>query len=172
MPLHDTNMLPKFVRNMDAMSDLLEAEQQLLDEIEKVLQELLKEIALIDNRTINRDKLKELLFLFTERDGVITEDSEQLTIKIRVFIDNLVPDISYQKKLEKYIPAHLRVLYEHWASCQMKAKMMMGITTVKYIHLKYGPIMQMGEISKGTSMNIRATSLKCVMVLFVPEGRG
>ncbi len=109
MLLNNEQMLPERVRNMRQMKDLLNAEDILLAEIEKIIDEMYQRASLLHEELINEAWLESKLF---ERTGAETEVigyAEKLLAEIILNVSELqhidMPDI--RKFLDKWVPAHL-----------------------------------------------------------------
>ena len=58
MPLLDKNMLPKLVRTMEPMDDLLRAEQVVLEFLELYIQQLLADASVNNNRPLTKEAVE------------------------------------------------------------------------------------------------------------------
>ena len=83
MSLTDKNMLPKRVREMAQMADLLQAEQLMLDRLYAVLQELLAQGSINNNTTLTKPELERICTLLTGCRCRVDEFAEKLTIQDR-----------------------------------------------------------------------------------------
>lgn len=119
MPLNNNQMLPARVRDMRQMKDVLNAEDIILAEIEKIIDEMYQRTSLLHEETINEEWLESKL---SERTGAgvdVTGYAEQLLTEIVLNVSELqhidMPDV--RKFLNKWVPAHLmykiRLLLEY-----------------------------------------------------------
>lgn len=109
MSLNNNQMLPARVRDMRQMKDVLNAEDIILTEIERIIDEMYQRTSLLHEEIINEEWLKRKL---SERTGAgvdVTGYAEQLLAEIVLNVSKLqhidMPDV--RKFLNKWVPAHL-----------------------------------------------------------------
>lgn len=109
MSLNNSQMLPARVRNMRQMKDVLNAEDIILAEIERIIDEMYQRASLLHEELINEEWLENKL---SERTGAGVEVigyAEKLLTEIILNVSELqhidMPDI--RKFLDKWVPAHL-----------------------------------------------------------------
>lgn len=64
MPLDDIFMLPKRVRTMEQMADLLQAERLMIERLEAVLAEMTRQGSINNNTPLTKQRLEEIASLF------------------------------------------------------------------------------------------------------------
>ena len=109
MSLNNSQMLPARVRNMRQMNDVLNAEDIILAEIERIIDEMCQRASLLHEELINEEWLENKL---SERTGAgvdVTGYAEKLLAEIVLDVSELqhidMPDV--RKFLDKWVPAHL-----------------------------------------------------------------
>lgn len=109
MSLNNSQMLPARVRNMRQMNDVLNAEDIILAEIERIIDEMYQRASLLHEELINEEWLENKL---SERTGAgidVTGYAEKLLTEIVLDVSELqhidIPDV--RKFLDKWVPAHL-----------------------------------------------------------------
>ena len=109
MSLNNSQMLPARVRNMRQMNDVLNAEDIILAEIERIIDEMYQRASLLHEELINEEWLENKL---SERTGAgvdVTGYAEKLLAEIVLDVSELqhidMPDV--RKFLDKWVPAHL-----------------------------------------------------------------
>lgn len=109
MSLNNNQMLPARVRNMRQMKDVLNAEDIILAEIERIIDEMYQRASLLHEELINEEWLENKL---SERTGAGVEVigyAEKLLTEIILNVSELqhidMPDV--RKFLDKWVPAHL-----------------------------------------------------------------
>ena len=125
MSLLDNFMLPKKVREMAQMADLLQAEQLMLDRLYAVLQELLAQGGINNNTTLTKPELERICTLLTGCRCRVDEFADRLTIHICVYRNNGRP-VSIRALIDgikALIPAHLKydIVMELMANVDVKA---------------------------------------------------
>lgn len=109
MPLNNNQMLPARVRNMRQMNDVLNAEDIILADIERIIDEMYQRASLLHEELINEEWLENKL---SERTGAgvdVTGYAEKLLAEIVLDVSEVqhidMPDV--RKFLDKWVPAHL-----------------------------------------------------------------
>lgn len=110
MPLDDINMLPKRVRTMEQMADLLQAEKQMFDRLYREIYEMFSQGSINNNVTLTKPRLEYISSLFAENPCRVDEYSECLTIHIVVLRNSGRPTSikALIDGVDVLIPAHLR----------------------------------------------------------------
>ena len=110
MSLNSEQMLPARVRKMRQMEDLLNVEDIILAEIERIIDEMYGAAALLHEELVNEAWLKEKLDARTGADTTVEADADKLLATITLDISKIVgvdmKDI--RAFLDKWLPAHLR----------------------------------------------------------------
>lgn len=110
MPLNSEQMLPARVRKMRQMEDLLNVEDIILIEIERIIDEMYGAAALLHEELVNEAWLKEKLDARTGADTTVEADADKLLATITLDVSKIVgvdmKDI--RAFLDKWLPAHLR----------------------------------------------------------------
>lgn len=110
MSLNSEQMLPARVRKMRQMEDLLNVEDIILVEIERIIDEMYGAAALLHEELVNEDWLKEKLDARTGADTTVKADADKLLTTITLDVSKIVgvdmKDI--RAFLDKWLPAHLR----------------------------------------------------------------
>lgn len=110
MSLNSEQMLPARVRKMRQMEDLLNVEDIILAEIERIIDEMYGAAALLHEELVNEAWLKEKLDARTEADTKVEADADKLLATITLDVSKIVgvdmKDI--RAFLDKWLPAHLR----------------------------------------------------------------
>ncbi len=84
MPLDDIFMLPKRVRTMEQMADLLQAEKLMVERLEAVLAEMVRQGSINNNTPLTKERLEEIAALFANNPCRVDEYPDELTIHIVV----------------------------------------------------------------------------------------
>ena len=110
MSLNSEQMLPARVRKMRQMEDLLNVEDVILIEIERIIDEMYGAAALLHEELVNEAWLKEKLDARTGADTTVEADADKLLATITLDVSKIVgvdmKDI--RAFLDKWLPAHLR----------------------------------------------------------------
>ena len=110
MSLNSEQMLPARVRKMRQMEDLLNVEDIILIEIERIIDERYGAAALLHEELVNEAWLKEKLDARTGADTTVETDADKLLAMITLDVSKIVgvdmKDI--RAFLDKWLPAHLR----------------------------------------------------------------
>ena len=110
MSLNSEQMLPARVRKMRQMEDLLNVEDIILAEIERIIDEMYVAAALLHEELVNEAWLKEKLDARTGADTTVKADADKLLATITLDVSKIVgvdmKDI--RAFLDKWLPAHLR----------------------------------------------------------------
>ena len=110
MSLNSEQMLPTRVRKMRQMEDLLNVEDIILIEIERIIDEMYGAAALLHEELVNEAWLKEKLDARTGADTTVEADADKLLAMITLDVSKIVgvdmKDI--RAFLDKWLPAHLR----------------------------------------------------------------
>ena len=109
MSLNNSQMLPARVRNMRQMNDVLNAEDIILAEIERIIDEMYQRASLLHEELINEEWLENKLSERTGAEVDVTGYAEKLLAEIVLSVGELqhidIPDV--RKFLDKWLPAHL-----------------------------------------------------------------
>lgn len=109
MSLNNDQMLPARVRNMRQMHDVLNAEDIILAEIERTIDEMYQRASLLHEEIINEEWLENKLSEKTGAGVDVTGYAERLLAEIVLNVSELqhidMPDV--RKFLNKWVPAHL-----------------------------------------------------------------
>lgn len=110
MSLNSEQMLPARVRKMRQMEDLLNVEDIILIEIERIIDEMYGAAALLHEELVNEAWLKEKLDARTGADTTVETDADKRLAMITLDVSKIVgvdmKDI--RAFLDKWLPAHLR----------------------------------------------------------------
>lgn len=110
MSLNSEQMLPARVRKMRQMEDLLNVEDIILAEIERIIDEMYGAAALLHEELVNEAWLKEKLDARTGADTTVEADADKLLATITLDVSKIVgvdmKDI--RVFFDKWLPAHLR----------------------------------------------------------------
>ena len=110
MSLNSEQMLPARVRKMRQMEDLLNVEDIILIEIERIIDEMYGAAALLHEELVNEAWLKEKLDARTGADTTVEADADKLLATITLDVSKIVgvdmKDI--RAFLDNWLPAHLR----------------------------------------------------------------
>lgn len=110
MSLNSEQMLPARVRKMRQMEDLLNVEDIILAEIERIIDEMYGAAAMLHEELVNEAWLKEKLDARTGADTKVEADADKLLATITLDVSKIVgvdmKDI--RAFLDKWLPAHLR----------------------------------------------------------------
>ncbi len=109
MSLNNSQMLPARIRNMRQMNEVLNAEDIILAEIERIIDEMYQRASLLHEELVNEEWLENKL---SERTGAgvkVTGYAEKLLAEIVLNVSELhhidMPDV--RGFLNKWVPAHL-----------------------------------------------------------------
>lgn len=112
MAINEERMLPRRMRTMDQMEDLLQAEQIILDTIIKVIEEIEESLEEIREETLTVERLISIAQILSRTSCAVEEYPEN--VKIRLIFEQLVGFHSrIQRKLLDLIPAHLEVVFAY-----------------------------------------------------------
>lgn len=120
MSLNNGQMLPGQVRKMRQMNELLDAEDGILDEFEKVLEEMYQRASFLHEELINEKWLEEKLHNITGGTADVKKKAGELFVEIAISKGNLstVDADDVISFLNKWLPAHLAysIVYEKMLS--------------------------------------------------------
>lgn len=110
MSLNSEQMLPARVRKMRQMEDLLNVEDIILAEIERIIDEMYGAAALLHEELVNEAWLKEKLDARTGADTTVEADADKLLATITLDVSKIlgVDMKDIRAFLDKWLPAHLR----------------------------------------------------------------
>lgn len=112
MAINEKRMLPRRMRTMYQMEELLQAEQIILDIIIKVMEEIEESLEEIREETLTVERLISIAQILSRTSCVVEEYPEN--VKIRLIFEQLVGFHSrIQRKLLDLIPAHLEVVFAY-----------------------------------------------------------
>lgn len=174
MSLLDHNMLPAQVRTMKPMDDLLQAEQAMLDVIAGIIDDLMADAILASAVTVTPDYLKQVITAIFKLDCTIMEYPEELTIKIWLHatgqeLENPLPQI---KKSNRFIPAHLKVLYEYVSKRLLSGKIYAAAPRADYIELSVPAVPMNSFIRQEIHLGLAAPLLQYIEVVYPTERTG
>lgn len=118
MSLNNHQMLPMRTRNMRQMTDVLNAEDVVLGEIEKIINEMYGRALLLHEELVNEEWLQEKLEALTGGIVHVAKTEGMLHIGITVNVGKLQGTEEEKRKtvvfINKWLPAHLAydVVYE------------------------------------------------------------
>lgn len=109
MSLNNSQMLPARSRDMRQMKDVLNAEDIILAEIERMIDEMYQRASLLHEELINEEWLENKLTEKTGAEADVTGYAQKLLAEIILNVSELqhidLPDV--RKFLNKWMPAHL-----------------------------------------------------------------
>ncbi len=109
MPLNNEHMLPAKCRSMRQMNELLDSEDIILAEIERIIDEMYERASMLHEELVNEAWLEKKLTEMTSAGVEVTAFAEELMVRIVFDVSQLysiyVPDA--RKFLDKWLPAHL-----------------------------------------------------------------
>ncbi len=122
MSLNDNHMLPAKIRNMRQMGDILNAEEIILGELEKIIDGMYERAFILHEETINEKWLEEKLGQVIEGIVEVEKRKNRLHIDISIIIEQLTytEEKTVIDFLEKWLPAHLAysVIYGEYFKAQ------------------------------------------------------
>lgn len=110
MSLNSESMLPKRVRMMRQMEELLNAEDLVLAELERIIDGMYREASLIQEELVNEEWLERHLLELTGSQTKVTGDAQNLMVNVQFDLsDQDALDLkSIRDFLHKWLPAHLQ----------------------------------------------------------------
>lgn len=110
MSLNNEQMLPARVRKMRQMEDLLNAEDIILAEIERIIEAMYQEAAMLHEELVNEEWLEKKLLELTGSQTKVTGDAWKLLVDILMDVSEMGdPDLQEVRRfLNKWLPAHLQ----------------------------------------------------------------
>lgn len=157
MPLTDAQMLPRRVRTMEPMADLLQAEEKMIERLMAAIAELQVQASINNNRTITKAWLEQLATIVSGAPSHVVE-YEDVTIDIVVSRNSSSPagPKAIHDGLDYIIPAHLKynIIYRYVEAAMAIMPMRHGCG-VRMKVLPYRPekVQQAGEVN--TSIHIK-----------------
>ena len=110
MSLNNEQMLPARVRKMRQMEELLNAEDIILGEIERIIEAMYQEAAMLHEELVNEGWLEKRLLELTGSQAKVTGDAWKLLVDILMDVSEM-GDLALQEVrrfLDKWLPAHLQ----------------------------------------------------------------
>ena len=110
MSLNNEQMLPARVRKMRQMEELLNAEDIILGEIERIIEAMYQEAAMLHEELVNEGWLEKRLLELTGSQAKVTGDAWKLLVDILMDVSEM-GDLDLQEVrrfLDKWLPAHLQ----------------------------------------------------------------
>lgn len=174
MSLLDNNMLPAQVRTMKPMDDLLQAEQIMLEIIEGIIMDLMSDALLARAVTITPDYLTEVITGIFKLDCTIMAYPEELTIKIWLHDtgQELENPTSQIKKSNRFIPAHLKVLYEYVSKHLLTGRIYVATPRTDYIELSVPAVPMNSFVHREVYLGLAAPLLQYIEVAYPTERTG
>lgn len=122
MSLNNKQMLPARVRSMRQMNDLLDAEDEILAQIEQIIEEAHKRHLLIHKVLVNEEWLEKNIQEITGGAVDVSKNKNSLAVEISINRGELT-SINAEKViafLNKWLPAHLAygIIYEKLLSAK------------------------------------------------------
>ena len=109
MSLNNEQMLPAKCRSMRQMNELLDSEDIILAEIERIIDEMYERASMLHEELVNEAWLEKKLKEMTGAGVEVTAFTEELMVRIVFDVSQIysiyVPDA--RKFLDKWLPAHL-----------------------------------------------------------------
>ena len=116
MLLNNSQMLPARVRNMRQMNDILNAEDIVLVEIERIIDEMYQRASLLHEELVNEQWLEEKLAELVNGIVYVRKRAGTLLVEISLNVRNVTADKENEviAFVEKWLPAHLgyEIMYE------------------------------------------------------------
>lgn len=175
MAVNSENMLPLRVRKMRQMEDLLQAEQIMFDIVEGVIRDMIQESTFLTAETVTPAFLKKLVEELFQVECQVVEFPDCVTVKIRLHIKDKEPDepLVNVEKTNRYIPAHLKVLYEYVSKHLLKNSYYIAQPRADFIKASYFPQPLDGKVKKTVSLSVGIPMLEYVVINFpVAAGGG
>ncbi len=109
MSLNNEHMLPAKCRSMRQMNELLDSEDIILAEIERIIDEMYERASMLHEELVNEAWIEKKLTEMTSAGVEVTAFAEELMVRIIFDVSQIysiyVPDA--RKFLDKWLPAHL-----------------------------------------------------------------
>ncbi|MEY8355267.1 hypothetical protein AALB39_18185 [Lachnospiraceae bacterium 54-53] len=172
MALLDENMLPRLVRSMEPMDDLLQAEDAELSRVEAFIFELLDAAKLVTDVTVTPEYLKNAVSKIWNLECQVFEYPDELTIKLKLSLLGSDPaePLPLIKRCNVYIPAHLKVIYEYDKKLQSAGKMFTASPRMDVIRISYPSNPVNGIAMKEIKLQAAAPSFKYVSINVPTKG--
>lgn len=157
MPLTDEYMLPRRVRTMEPMADLLQAEERMIDRLMAAIAELQVQASINNNRTITKAWLEQLATIVSGAPSHVVE-YDSLVIDIVISRNDSSPagPKTIYDGLDYIIPAHLKynIIYKYVEAATAIVPMRHGCgMRVKVLPYRPEKVQQAGEVN--TSIHIK-----------------
>lgn len=140
MSLLEEQMLPKHIREIPQMYDLLQAEEGYLEDLLSFSQFLEHRMILLRAVVMNVPNLQKKIESLTGLHCSITEDPEHLLLRIRCFKDAKTPEFSFRDKILHYIPAHLKVVFYYQKSYSGLCRSYLGSFGIESVRYRAEPM--------------------------------
>lgn len=116
MSLNNNQMLPARVRNMRQMKEILDAEDIVLAEIERMIDEMYQRASMLHEELVNEEWLEKHIEEITGGKAIVTKKKDELYVEV-VVSRGVLASVKAEKVirfLNKWLPAHLQyqMVYE------------------------------------------------------------
>ncbi len=167
MSLNNEQMLPARVRNMRQMGELLDAEDIILAEIEKIIEEIYQRVSLLQEELINEDWLEKQLSEKIEKSVTVISHADKELLVDFILEMNGISSINIweiRKFIEKWLPAHLmyHIILQH----KNRTKVCVGSAKEVFVRKEIGIHSSNKPLYKKAGVMVASRTLHHVIVSY------
>lgn len=169
MPLLEEQMLPKHIREIPQMYDLLQAEDGYLEDLLSFTRFLEHRMVLLRAVVMNVPNLQKKIESLTGLRCSITEDPEHLLLRILCFKDARTAEFLFQEQILRYIPAHLKVTFCYQKSYSGLCRSYLGSFGIESVRYRAEPMERNRKVQSEGILSLSQTSFSYVRWTAYPK---